>query len=77
MWRWFPIGDRFVDLWSSRDTDSMIHQREVDAVDAWLQSDKLVHIMRGIYCENNLCFSVFKSDSFPNFKTIKPMEHTY
>ncbi len=49
MWRWFPIGDRFVDLWLSRDSDSMIYQREVDAVDAWLKSDKLVHIMRGIY----------------------------
>ena len=46
-WRWLPIGDSFVNVFSSRDTDSKIIPREVDAVNAWLSSDKAGHIMRG------------------------------
>ena len=46
-WRWLPIGDSFVDIFMSRDTDSLILQREVDAVNSWLnRSTSLVHIMR-------------------------------
>jgi hypothetical protein len=45
-WRWFPIGDSFVDLFSSRDSDSYIFQREVDSVRVWLESNKIGHIMR-------------------------------
>ncbi len=47
MWRWFPIGDLFVDVFNSRDSDSKILQREVDSVNVWLKSDKVGHIMRG------------------------------
>ncbi len=47
-WRWFPINDPFVDIFMSRDTDSIIIQREVDSVNFWLESDKVGHIMRGI-----------------------------
>ena len=47
MWRWFPIGDSFVDFFSSRDTDSLIIQREIDAVFEWNNSNKVGHIMRG------------------------------
>ena len=47
IWRWFPLGDSFVDVFSSRDTDSYLLQREVDSVNVWLKSDKLGHIMRG------------------------------
>ena len=47
-WRWFPIGDSFVDVFSSRDTDSYLLQREVDSVNVWLNSNKISHIMRGI-----------------------------
>ena len=46
-WRWLPIGDSFVDIFSSRDSDSYIIQREIDSVNVWLNSDKLGHIMRG------------------------------
>ena len=46
-WRWLPISDPFVDLFMSRDSDSLILQREVDSVNAWLESDKVGHIMRG------------------------------
>lgn len=47
-WRWLPIGDSFVDVFSSRDIDSFIIQREVDSVNAWLNSEKDGHIMRGM-----------------------------
>ena len=47
-WRWLPIGDGFVEAFSSRDTDSYLLQREVDSVNVWTKSsDKLGHIMRG------------------------------
>ena len=46
-WRWFPIGDDFVNVFLSRDSDSPIIQREIDAVDAWLKTDMAAHIMRG------------------------------
>lgn len=48
MWRWLPIGDSFVDVFSSRDSDSLIIQREIDSVNVWLASSKTVHIMRGM-----------------------------
>ena len=48
-WRWFPIGDIFVQVFSSRDSDSKIIQRELDSVDVWLKSNKPGHIMRGFY----------------------------
>lgn len=47
IWRWFPIGDSFVEVFSSRDTDSFLIQREIDSVNVWLKSDKVGHIMRG------------------------------
>ena len=48
-WRWLPIGDSFVDIFSSRDTDSQIIEREIDSVNVWLKSNKVGHIMRGKY----------------------------
>lgn len=49
MWRFLPIGDSFVDVIMSRDTDSFFTDREVDAVNAWLNSNKPFHIMRGLF----------------------------
>jgi hypothetical protein len=46
-WRWFPIGDSFVDMFSSRDSDSFFLQREIDSVNVWIKSNKVGHIMRG------------------------------
>ena len=48
MWRWLVMGDTFVDVFASRDLDSLLFQREVDAVNAWLASNKFFHIMRGL-----------------------------
>ena len=47
MWRWLPIGDAFVDVFSSRDSDSFILDRELASVNEWLNSNTLFHIMRG------------------------------
>lgn len=46
MWRFLVLGDDFVDVAMFRDSDSYILQREVDAVDQWLESRKSAHIMR-------------------------------
>ena len=53
MWRWFPIGDTFVKIFSSRDSDSIIIPREIDSVNVWLNSSKPGHIMRGKNFSNN------------------------
>jgi len=46
-WRFLPLLDPTVDLFMSRDSDSLIWQREVDAVSEWLhQSQATFHIMR-------------------------------
>jgi hypothetical protein len=46
-WRWLPIGDPFVDVFLSRDSDSWFHDREYEAVREWLKTDYPFHLMRG------------------------------
>jgi hypothetical protein len=46
MWRFEPIIESNVEIMMSRDTDTRILLREKLAVDEWLNSDKLFHIMR-------------------------------
>lgn len=45
-WRFKAISDPEVEVMLSRDTDSRLNFREKYAVDSWLKSDKLFHIMR-------------------------------
>ena len=45
-WRFFPTLDPQVDVFLSRDLDSRITDSEVAAVQEWLESDKVIHIMR-------------------------------
>ncbi len=45
-WRFLALKDPNVDIVLSRDCDSRFSQREVDAVNEWLDSDKDFHIMR-------------------------------
>ncbi len=45
-WRFEPIADPEVDIMICRDTDSRLSKREAIAVDSWLRSDKLFHVMR-------------------------------
>lgn len=43
--RFLPFDDTDVDIWISRDLDSIISLREKQAVDEWLLSNKNMHIM--------------------------------
>tara|TARA_Y100000310_G_C20497474_1_gene722276 strand:+ start:75 stop:947 length:873 start_codon:yes stop_codon:yes gene_type:complete len=45
-WRFDPISDPDVDIMISRDVDCRLTEREVAAVDEWLESEKILHIMR-------------------------------
>lgn len=45
-WRFFPTLDPQVDLYLSRDLDSRFNDREIAAVNEWLDSDKDFHFMR-------------------------------
>lgn len=61
MYRCLAVGDNFVDVFNSRDSDGIILQREVDAVAEWFKSGKFAHLMRGLYFflnfkTNPLCF---------------------
>jgi hypothetical protein len=45
-YRWLPVGDSFVDVTTSRDSDGVLIEREVHAVKEWFNSGKYSHIMR-------------------------------
>ena len=45
-WRFLPLLDDDVSILLSRDCDSRISKREVNAVNEWISSDKDFHIMR-------------------------------
>lgn len=72
VWRFLPIGDTFVSLFMSRDTDSLIIQREKDSVSEWIKSKNIGHIMRGkrfiliyIYINNYyIIFFLVKGNTF-------------
>ena len=46
VWRFLPLLDHSVDRFMSRDTDSVMLEREVHAVNQWLQSPATFHLMR-------------------------------
>ena len=46
IWRFLPAGDLLVDIMASRDLDSPLAQRELDAVNEWLSTNKSWHVMR-------------------------------
>jgi len=45
-WRFLPMEDKNIDLFIVRDVDSRINKREEDAVNEWIESDKILHVMR-------------------------------
>lgn len=51
MTRFLPFKDPGVDVWISRDCDSRLNTREKSAVDEWLESSKIFHLMRD--CHNH------------------------
>lgn len=45
-WRFWASEEEDVDIFLSRDCDSRLSERELKAVNEWISSDKLFHIMR-------------------------------
>lgn len=45
-WRFMSSLDKDVDIFLSRDCDSRISSREINAIDEWIKSKKRFHIMR-------------------------------
>lgn len=45
-WRFNLFNDKNVEIFCVRDTDSRISQREIDAVNEWLDSPQTMHVMR-------------------------------
>ncbi len=45
-WRFLPLFDPTVNRIMSRDADSLVLDREIDAVNEWIQSGTSFHIMR-------------------------------
>ncbi|XP_057295032.1 uncharacterized protein LOC130623556 [Hydractinia symbiolongicarpus] len=49
VWRFLPLADDTVDIVCIRDLDSPIIKREEDAVNEWLKSGHIMHVMRDHY----------------------------
>lgn len=45
-WRFLPMDDPSVDVFIVRDVDSRINKRDELAVNDWLKTDKVLHVMR-------------------------------
>ncbi len=75
MWRFEAIDDPDVEIMLSRDLDSRIYEREVIAVNEWLQSGKLFHIMRD-HPLHHKCyilggmFGTKKNDKIPSWTNL-------
>ena len=46
MWRFTVLGDPTVDIFVSRDVDSLVNEREVEVVNEWLESPFAFHSAR-------------------------------
>lgn len=72
-WRFEAIDDPTVEIMLSRDVDTRIYDREVQAVNDWIKSGKLFHIMRDHpHHKFSILGGMFGSRKIPNFKW-KPM----
>ena len=56
MWRFEAIDNQDVEIMMSRDTDTRILPREVKAVEEWINSNKIFHIMRAFHIIVNMTF---------------------
>jgi len=74
MWRFEAIDYTNVEIMLSRDTDSRFLLREKLAVDEWLNSDKIFHIMRDHPYHTELImggmFGVKKNNIIKNWKIL-------
>lgn len=67
MWRFEAIDDPSVEIMMSRDTDTRILEREKLAVEEWMNSEKLFHIMRDHpYHGTQILGGMFGTKKIPN-----------
>lgn len=77
-WRFEAIDDPEVEIMLSRDIDTRIIQREVDAVNEWLKSDKLFHIMRDHpYHGSKIFGGMFGTKKIPEIRSWKEIINLY
>ena len=75
MWRFEAIDYPDVEIMLSRDTDSRIYEREVSAVNEWIQSGKLFHIMRDHpFHIQPILGGMYGTRKIPNFNWIEQIE---
>lgn len=72
-WRFEAIDDKDVSIVITRDTDTIMYKREVLAVNEWIKSNKVLHIMKDSPCHRYLSlqggmFGMNKLKPFPNIK---------
>jgi hypothetical protein len=59
-WRFFPIGDDFVDAFITRSVDSCVFRDEITTINQWINSEELFYLIRG----KNLNFFFFLNLNF-------------
>lgn len=72
-WRFYAATDPSVDVMLSRDTDSRLSTREKTAVDEWLKSNNVFHIMRDHpYHRTEILGGMFgmKKNAVPNLQEL-------
>jgi len=78
MWRFEAIDDPQVEIMMSRDTDTRILLREKLAVDEWLNSNKLFHIMRDHpYHGSVILGGMFGTRKIPEMKSWIEVMNTF
>ena len=72
MWRFEAIDNLDVEIMMSRDTDTRILFREVKAVEEWIHSNKIFHIMRDHpYHTSNILGGMFDTRKIPEIDNWK------
>ena len=72
MWRFEAIDNKDVEIMMSKDTDIRILPRKVKAVEEWINSDKIFHIMRDhLYYSSNILGGIFGTRKIPEINDWK------
>jgi hypothetical protein len=78
MWRFEAIDEPDVEIMMSRDTDTRFTLREKLAVDDWLKTDKIFHIMRDHPFHNFLILGgMFGTRKIPSLSSWKEIMNTF
>jgi hypothetical protein len=78
MWRFLSIDDKDVYINLSRDTDTRILEREVAAVNEWIESNKTFHIIRDHpHHKQKILAGTFGTKKINNIKSWKKLIDDY